>query len=123
MRTFSAAGADADWRAVDVALDAGPARRSPCAAPTGEHVAGARCRCPGDFNVANALCAVAALGRGRARPAAVAGGAAPRRPACPAGWSGSTPARTFLAVVDYAHKPDAVEAALRSAAAAHRRAG
>ena len=46
--------------------------------------------------------------------------AAPSPPASPtagvsrAGSSGSTPARTSSVVVDYAHKPDAVEAAIRT---------
>ena len=64
-------------------------------------------------------------GRGRRaapRPAstrrAVAGGLAARRRGARAGWSGSTPGQDFLAVVDYAHKPDAVEAALAHAAPA-----
>jgi UDP-N-acetylmuramoyl-L-alanyl-D-glutamate--2,6-diaminopimelate ligase len=65
----------------------------------------------GDFNVANALLAVAALGEAGFDAAAVAEAM---------GRSGGVPGRLeqvdqgqpFLAVVDYAHKPDAVQAAL-----------
>jgi UDP-N-acetylmuramoyl-L-alanyl-D-glutamate--2,6-diaminopimelate ligase len=65
----------------------------------------------GDFNVANALCAVAALGEAGFDAAAVAAAM---------GASGGVPGRLeqvdagqdFLVVVDYAHKPDAVTAAL-----------
>jgi UDP-N-acetylmuramoyl-L-alanyl-D-glutamate--2,6-diaminopimelate ligase len=65
----------------------------------------------GEFNVANALCAVAALGEAGFDAAAVA--------AC-LGTTDGVPGRLeqvdagqdFLAVVDYAHKPDAVTAAL-----------
>ena len=65
----------------------------------------------GDFNVSNALCAIAALGEAGFDAAAVAEAM---------GRSGGVPGRLeqvdggqdFLAVVDYAHKPDAVTAAL-----------
>ena len=51
----------------------------------------------------------------RARPGSTRGWwptASPAAAGCPAGSSGSTRARTSSAIVDYAHKPDAVEAAL-----------
>jgi UDP-N-acetylmuramoyl-L-alanyl-D-glutamate--2,6-diaminopimelate ligase len=65
----------------------------------------------GDFNVANALCAVAVAGEA---------GLDPRRVADGISHGGGVPGRLeqvdagqdFLAIVDYAHKPDAVEAAL-----------
>ena len=67
---------------------------------------------PGRHNVANALLALAVAGRRRRRP----GGRGPRHrraaPACPAGWSRSTAPGDVLGVVDYAHKPDAIVAAL-----------
>ena len=53
----------------------------------------------------------------RRRPASA------RAPACPAGSSRSTPARTSRVVVDYAHKPDAVAGRDRDAAPADRRPG
>jgi UDP-N-acetylmuramoyl-L-alanyl-D-glutamate--2,6-diaminopimelate ligase len=109
VKTFSAGGAPADWRAADVTLHPG------CSVftvipPVGEPF---RAEVPlaGDFNVANALCAVAALGEAGLDPRAVASAM---------GSSGGVPGRLepvdagqdFLAVVDYAHKPDAVTAAL-----------
>jgi len=109
IRTFSASGADADWRAEDVRLRP---RGSDFAVhpPVGEPF---RAAVPlaGDFNVGNALCAIAALGEA---------GLDPRAVAAAMGSSGGVPGRLepvdagqqFLAVVDYAHKPDAVTAAL-----------
>jgi UDP-N-acetylmuramoyl-L-alanyl-D-glutamate--2,6-diaminopimelate ligase len=109
VRTFSATGAAADWRAVDVTLQPG------CSVftvlpPVGDPF---RAEVPlaGDFNVANALCAIAALGEAGLDPRAVASAM---------GSSGGVPGRLepvdlgqdFLAVVDYAHKPDALTAAL-----------
>ena len=72
---------------------------------------------PGRFNVANTLAAVAAAATPGYDAAAVARGDRPRRRACPAGSSGSTQGQDFEVVVDYAHKPDAVEAALAHPAA------
>ena len=111
VRTFSASGADADWRADDVRLE--PTGSSfTVHAPSGE-THRARVPLTGDFNVANALCAIAALGEVGFDAAAVAAAM---------GESGGVPGRLeqvdagqdFLAVVDYAHKPDAVTAALNA---------
>ncbi len=109
VRTFSAAGADADWRASDVQLE--PTGSSFTVHPPSGPSFQARVPLTGDFNVSNALCAVAALGEAGFDAAAVAGAM---------GTSGGVPGRLeqvdagqdFLAVVDYAHKPDAVTAAL-----------
>jgi len=68
---------------------------------------------PGGFNVANALAAIAACAEAGLDPGAVAAGIA---------GGGGVPGRferieagqPFTVVVDYAHKPDAVEAALTS---------
>jgi UDP-N-acetylmuramoyl-L-alanyl-D-glutamate--2,6-diaminopimelate ligase len=109
VRTFSSAGADADWTAGDVALNpAGSAFT--VHTPAGESF---RAEVPlaGDFNVSNALAAIASLGEAGFDPRKVADGIAS---------SGGVPGRLervdagqdFLAVVDYAHKPDAVSAAL-----------
>jgi UDP-N-acetylmuramoyl-L-alanyl-D-glutamate--2,6-diaminopimelate ligase len=109
VRTYSLSDPLADWHAVDVRLERtgssftvrDPAGRTfPAEVPLA-----------GDFNVANALCAIAALGEAGFDPAAVAEAM---------GRSGGVPGRLeqvdagqpFLAVVDYAHKPDAVAAAL-----------
>ena len=66
---------------------------------------------PGDFNVANALAAVAACAEVGYEPARVAagittGGGVPGR------FERIDEGQDFVVVVDYAHKPDAVEAAL-----------
>jgi UDP-N-acetylmuramoyl-L-alanyl-D-glutamate--2,6-diaminopimelate ligase len=113
--TGSAAGSAADWRASDVAADPTGASRFRARGPAGqdlEVVVGLA----GDFNVANALLAVAGL-----RAAGVAGADVVR------GLRGvSVPGRMervddgqpFSVVVDYAHSPDALAravAALRPA--------
>jgi UDP-N-acetylmuramoyl-L-alanyl-D-glutamate--2,6-diaminopimelate ligase len=109
VRTFSASGADADWRAADVVLR--PDGSSfVVAGPEGVRIE-AGCPLPGAFNVANTLAALAA--------AAEVGLDAPSLASAIAGGSG-VPGRLerveagqdFLVVVDYAHKPDAVEAAI-----------
>ena len=79
-------------------------------------------RLAGDFNVANALAALAAAGEaGFDVGAAVAGLAsvqsvAGRLERIEAG-------QPFAVVVDYAHKPDAVDGSARRAARRHARAG
>ena len=109
MRSFSSAGADADWTAREVEMT--PRGSSfTVRAPSG---ASFRAEVPlaGGFNVSNALAAIASLGEVGFDPVAVARGVAA---------SGGVPGRLervdagqeFLAVVDYAHKPDAVTAAL-----------
>ncbi|HEY2441656.1 MAG TPA: UDP-N-acetylmuramoyl-L-alanyl-D-glutamate--2,6-diaminopimelate ligase [Streptosporangiaceae bacterium] len=111
--TFSAAGHEAaDWRAVDVRCGAdGSAFR--VIGPGGVE-ADATVALAGPFNVANALGAVVALVEaGIDLQRAVAGVAA-----CP-GVPGrlervDTPGRDFTILVDYSHKPAAVEAALRA---------
>ncbi|MFL6022563.1 MAG: UDP-N-acetylmuramoyl-L-alanyl-D-glutamate--2,6-diaminopimelate ligase [Marmoricola sp.] len=112
MRTFSPSGAtDADWAALD--LEHHPDStdftvRTPQGRTFGAHVP-----IPGDFNVANALCAIALAGEAGLDAEAVAAGIAS---------SGGVPGRLeridegqdFLAVVDYAHKPDALLAVLEA---------
>jgi UDP-N-acetylmuramoyl-L-alanyl-D-glutamate--2,6-diaminopimelate ligase len=104
-------GADADWRAVDVELRADGSSFT-VVGPDGARIA-AGCPLPGDFNVANTLAAVAAAAEAGLDAAAVAAGIAA---------GGGVPGRLerveagqdFVVVVDYAHKPDAVEAAIRT---------
>jgi UDP-N-acetylmuramoyl-L-alanyl-D-glutamate--2,6-diaminopimelate ligase len=111
--TFSAEGrAAADWRAADVRCGAdGSAFR--VVGPGGVE-ADATIALPGPFNVANALGAVVALVEaGVGLQSAVAGIAA-----CP-GVPGrlervDTSGQDFTVLVDYAHKPAAVQAALRA---------
>lgn len=107
VRTFSAEGADADWRAVDVELD-GDGSRFVVLAPTGERIE-AGVPLAGSFNVTNALCAIALAGEAGFDPARVAAGIR-TAPGVPGRLERVDAGQDFLAVVDYAHKPDAVEA-------------
>jgi UDP-N-acetylmuramoyl-L-alanyl-D-glutamate--2,6-diaminopimelate ligase len=108
MQTYSATGREADWQARDVVLGAdgsdftlvGGGQSLPVHVPV-----------PGAFNVSNALAAIAAAAMlGLDAPVVAAG----------IGGSGGVPGRLeridagqdFTVVVDYAHKPDAVEAVL-----------
>jgi UDP-N-acetylmuramoyl-L-alanyl-D-glutamate--2,6-diaminopimelate ligase len=108
MQTFSSRGRDADWQALDVVLGpeggrftvVGPDCRFPARVPV-----------PGEFNVSNALAAIAS---------AALAGLDPERVADGIGRAGGVPGRLepveagqdYTVVVDYAHKPDAVTAAL-----------
>ncbi len=110
VRTFSSSGADADWQAVDV-TSTGSGSTFTVRGPSGDHPAAVRL--PGDFNVANALCAVAGLSEAGFDTATVAA-ALGRVAGVPGRVEPVDEGQGFLAVVDYAHKPDAVEAVLRS---------
>jgi UDP-N-acetylmuramoyl-L-alanyl-D-glutamate--2,6-diaminopimelate ligase len=111
VRTFSASGAEADWRAVDVEM--GPTgSRFTVVAPDGTTIP-AGVPLPGDFNVANALAAVAACAEAGFDAAAVAAGLAAGT-GVPGRLERVDAGQDFAVVVDYAHKPDAVEAALRT---------
>ncbi|MEU5130154.1 UDP-N-acetylmuramoyl-L-alanyl-D-glutamate--2,6-diaminopimelate ligase [Streptomyces mobaraensis NBRC 13819 = DSM 40847] len=110
--TFSAAGSpDADWRAVDVESGLFDSTFT-IEGPDGISVP-ARSPLAGPFNVANALAAVVAL---------VAAGADPKTAADGVAAVAGVPGRLervdagqgYLAVVDYAHKTDAVESVLRA---------
>lgn len=108
MSTFSATGRDADWQALDVRLSADGARFT-VLGPQGRFPA--RVQVPGEFNVSNALAAIASAALAGLDPQVVADGVA---------GSGGVPGRLepvaegqdFTVVVDYAHKPDALEAVL-----------
>ncbi|MFD1497116.1 UDP-N-acetylmuramoyl-L-alanyl-D-glutamate--2,6-diaminopimelate ligase [Streptosporangium lutulentum] len=112
MTTFSAEGApEADWRAVDVRLGAeGSTFR--VAGPGGVEEA-VTISLPGLFNVANSLGAVVAL---------VEAGVPLRTAVAGVGTLAGVPGRMervpggedFQAIVDYSHKPGAVESVLRS---------
>lgn len=109
VRTFALHDPSADWRAVDVDLEREGSRFTVVGPGGVTFPAGVPL--PGLFNVSNTLAAVAASVEagfdGAAVAAAIAG-------------SGGVPGRLerveagqdFLLVVDYAHKPDAVEAAI-----------
>jgi UDP-N-acetylmuramoyl-L-alanyl-D-glutamate--2,6-diaminopimelate ligase len=106
--TMSAAGASADWRASDVVLrEEGATFRV-----TGPGVdLEARCPIPGTFNVANTLAAIAAAATAGYDPTAVAD-AIGHGPGVPGRLERIDEGQDFEVVVDYAHKPDAVAAAL-----------
>ncbi|MGN6780150.1 MAG: UDP-N-acetylmuramoyl-L-alanyl-D-glutamate--2,6-diaminopimelate ligase [Marmoricola sp.] len=108
MATF-ALDRDADWRAV--AIDAGPAGSSFRVQAPGGRTFPAGVPLPGRFNVSNALCAIALAGEAGLDAEAVARGIA-EGPGVPGRLERVDAGQEFLAVVDYAHKPDAVEAAL-----------
>jgi UDP-N-acetylmuramoyl-L-alanyl-D-glutamate--2,6-diaminopimelate ligase len=108
--TYSAAGDPrADWRAVDV--DLGPAGSTfTLLGPDGLSLP-ASVRLPGAYNVANALAAIVGLVvAGTPAPAAVAGVAA--LAGVPGRMQRIDAGQDFLAVVDYAHTPDALRTLL-----------
>jgi UDP-N-acetylmuramoyl-L-alanyl-D-glutamate--2,6-diaminopimelate ligase len=109
MRTFSPSGAPADWRADDVQLDRDGSSFT-IITPAGDRIPAA-VQLAGGYNVANALCAVALAGEAGYDPARVAAGIA-RAGGVPGRLERIDAGQDFLAVVDYAHKPDAVEAAV-----------
>ncbi|MEZ0580983.1 UDP-N-acetylmuramoyl-L-alanyl-D-glutamate--2,6-diaminopimelate ligase [Nocardioides sp. MH1] len=104
---------DADWTAVDV--DPGPEGSAFTVRGPGGLVVRASVPLPGDFNVANALAAIAAaVEAGLPAEAVVAGiAAAGGVPGRLERVAGARDAETGFAVyVDYAHKPDALTAVL-----------
>ena len=110
--TFSAEGhPDADWRAADV--EVGPlGSRFTALGPDGVAVPAAA-PLPGPFNVANALAAIAALTVAGVDPVTAAEGVA-AVPGVPGRLERIDVGQPYLAVVDYAHKPGAVDSVLRA---------
>ncbi|MFJ4003510.1 UDP-N-acetylmuramoyl-L-alanyl-D-glutamate--2,6-diaminopimelate ligase [Streptomyces sp. NPDC090023] len=110
--TFSAEGhPDADWRAEDVQI--GPMDSTFTAlGPDGVRVH-ARSPLPGPFNVANTLAALAALAAAGIDPQTAADGIA-AVPGVPGRLERVDAGQPYLAVVDYAHKTDAVESVLKA---------
>ncbi|MGQ0630202.1 MAG: UDP-N-acetylmuramoyl-L-alanyl-D-glutamate--2,6-diaminopimelate ligase [Sporichthyaceae bacterium] len=110
MVTFSATGnPDADWRAVDVVGDGGGSTFT-VHGPGGVSGAG-MVALPGDFNVANALGAVVALVTGGIPLQAALEGVG-NCPGVPGRMERIDVGQDFLAIVDYAHTPDAVSTVL-----------
>jgi UDP-N-acetylmuramoyl-L-alanyl-D-glutamate--2,6-diaminopimelate ligase len=109
LETFSASGGSADWRATDVQGD--PTGSTFTVHPPEGQPVRVRVPLPGDFNVANALCAVAALADLGFDLGRVADGLS-RSPGVPGRLEQVDAGQDFTAFVDYAHKPDAVTAAL-----------
>lgn len=108
MATYSTRGAEADWSARDVELTPtgatftvrGPGVEVPAAVGI-----------PGEFNVSNALAAIAAAALAGLDPRAVADGVA-RVGGVPGRLEQVAAGQDFTVVVDYAHKPDALQAVL-----------
>jgi UDP-N-acetylmuramoyl-L-alanyl-D-glutamate--2,6-diaminopimelate ligase len=109
--TFSAAGGEADLSAREVAFDASGSAFT-CLSPAGEIEV--RIPLPGDFNVANALAALAvaqALGLDLRRAAAALSSAAP----VPGRFESIDEGQPFAVLVDYAHTPDSLQNVLEAA--------
>jgi UDP-N-acetylmuramoyl-L-alanyl-D-glutamate--2,6-diaminopimelate ligase len=98
----------ADWRATEAAVAADGTQSFTAVSPRG--AIPVRLRLPGAFNVANALVALAGLDAVGV-PAADAAGAVAQL-AVPGRMQRVQQGQSFLAVVDYAHKPAAVAALL-----------
>ncbi|WP_078908275.1 UDP-N-acetylmuramoyl-L-alanyl-D-glutamate--2,6-diaminopimelate ligase [Streptomyces vietnamensis] len=110
--TFSAEGRDgADWRAEDLVLGSHDSTFT-AVGPEGERIS-ATAPLPGPFNVANTLAAIATLAAVGLDPKAAAEGIA-AVPGVPGRLERVDAGQPYLAVVDYAHKTDAVESVLRS---------
>ena len=111
VETLSTGGADADWRARDVVL--APEGTTFRLSGPGGADAELRLSLPGRFNVANAALAAVALMRVGLTEADVVRGIA-ECTGVPGRMERVARGQEFLAVVDYAHTPDAVESALTS---------
>jgi len=110
VRTFSSEGTEADWTVSEV-------RPGPDGTSFRVHGPGgtvdAAVPLPGGFNVTNALAAIAACAEAGFDPGEVAAGIASGG-GVPGRFERIDVGQPFTVVVDYAHKPDAVEAALQS---------
>lgn len=110
--TFSAEGhPDADWRAENVQVGSHRSTFT-VVGPGGVRVHG-EAPLPGPFNVANSLAAVVALAVAGVDPGTAADGVG-AVPGVPGRLERVDAGQPYLAVVDYAHKTDAVESVLRS---------
>lgn len=110
--TYSAEGhPDADWRADEV--EVGPLDSTfTVLGPKGERIT-AKSPLAGPFNVANTLAAIVSLAAAGLDPQAAADGVA-AVPGVPGRLERVDEGQPFFAVVDYAHKTDAVESVLRA---------
>jgi UDP-N-acetylmuramoyl-L-alanyl-D-glutamate--2,6-diaminopimelate ligase len=108
--TVSTDGAGATWRATEIAEQPDGTTRFRVQGPGVDLVTG--CAVPGRYNVANALLALAIL-RENSVPADVAAGAIATA-SVPGRMERIDAGQGFLAVVDYSHKPAAVDGALRA---------
>ncbi|CAL9606380.1 UDP-N-acetylmuramoyl-L-alanyl-D-glutamate--2,6-diaminopimelate ligase [Streptomyces sp. enrichment culture] len=110
--TYSAEGhPDADWRAEDVRIGQLDSTFT-VLGPNGERIT-AKSPLPGPFNVANTLAALVALAVAGLDPQTAADGIA-AVPGVPGRLERVDAGQPYLAVVDYAHKTDAVESVLKA---------
>jgi UDP-N-acetylmuramoyl-L-alanyl-D-glutamate--2,6-diaminopimelate ligase len=109
--TFSTEGADSDWAASGQRGDRWGTSFD-VTDPDGRRISTA-VPLPGDFNVSNALCALAALAEAGVDPDAAADGIA-AAPVIGGRMQRVERGQPFTVIVDYAHKPDAVAAALQA---------
>ncbi|MGY1618073.1 UDP-N-acetylmuramoyl-L-alanyl-D-glutamate--2,6-diaminopimelate ligase [Geodermatophilus sp. SYSU D00691] len=107
--TVSSSGADADWTATGIAAAPDGGSTFTLHGPGGRSWPG-RVRLPGRFNVANAVLAVALLDAVGVDPATALAGIATT--VVPGRMEPVDAGQPFVAVVDYAHTPDAVRTAL-----------
>ncbi|WP_396931125.1 UDP-N-acetylmuramoyl-L-alanyl-D-glutamate--2,6-diaminopimelate ligase [Mycolicibacterium sp.] len=116
--TVSADGHPANWRAEDIVVLDGGAQEFTAVDPAGVHHR-LRIRLPGRYNVANALLALAMLDVVGVSPEQAAPGL--RDASVPGRLEPVERGQDFLAVVDYAHKPGALQAVLETMKPAHGR--
>jgi UDP-N-acetylmuramoyl-L-alanyl-D-glutamate--2,6-diaminopimelate ligase len=109
--TVSAAGCDADWRAEDVRTVDHGAQEFFAVDPAAVHH-GLRIGLPGRYNVANCLLAAALLDAVGVSPEQAAPGL--RTATVPGRLERIDRGQGFLALVDYAHKPGALQAVLQT---------
>jgi len=109
VRTYAVHDTGADWHVEDVRLT--PTGSTFTVHPPQGDPFPAAVPITGEFNVSNALCAIAALAEVGFDAAAV-GEAMGHSAGVPGRLERVDAGQDFLAVVDYAHKPDAVTAAL-----------
>jgi UDP-N-acetylmuramoyl-L-alanyl-D-glutamate--2,6-diaminopimelate ligase len=107
----STTGRDADWRAEDVRAVAAGAQEFSAVDPAGVHH-GVRIALPGRYNVANCLLALAVLDAVGVSPEQAAPGI--RTAQVPGRLESIDRGQQFLALVDYAHKPGALQAVLQT---------
>jgi UDP-N-acetylmuramoyl-L-alanyl-D-glutamate--2,6-diaminopimelate ligase len=109
--TVSAEGADADWRAVDVRTNADGGQHFVAVDPDGQRHE-VDIRLPGRYNVANCLLALALLSVVGVAPEEAAPGLAGAQ--VPGRLESVDRGQGFMALVDYAHKPGALQAVLEN---------
>lgn len=109
--TVSADGHPADWRAQDITVGDNGVQEFTAQDPAGVHHR-LRIRLPGRYNVANALVALAMLDAVGVSPEQASPGL--RDASVPGRLEAIERGQEFLAVVDYAHKPGALQAVLET---------